>query len=71
MKLAKKPKNDLEFCEKICMLEGEVEMIEDSLEHNKNPFQRKEFQSLLYDKRKQLVKVKNNYNKFIKEHNKI
>ena len=68
MKLVKKPKNDLEFCEKICMLEGEVQMIEDTLEHNKNPFQRKEFQSLLREKRKQLTKANNQYNNFILKH---
>lgn len=49
----KKPKNDFEFCEKICTLEGEIAMIEDELEHNRIPFKRKEYQSLLYEKRKQ------------------
>lgn len=62
----KKPKNDYEFCEKICTLEGEIAMIEDELKHNKHPFQRKEHQSLLYEKRKQLSKTLEKYNKFIK-----
>lgn len=64
----KKPKNDFEFCEKICTLEGEIAMIEDELEHNRTPFKRKEYQSLLYEKRKQLTKVTNQYNNFILKH---
>ena len=67
--MTKKPKNDKEFCEKICMLEGEVEMIEEELLHNRNPFQRQEYQSLLREKKKQLTKANNQYNMYIYEHN--
>lgn len=44
-------------------------MIEDELEHNRIPFKRKEYQSLLYEKRKQLTKATNQYNNFILKHN--
>jgi len=41
------PQNDFEYWEKINTLESEVEMIENSLLTNRNPFERKKQQSLL------------------------
>jgi len=63
------PQNDFEYWEKINTLESEVEMIENSLLTNRNPFERKKQQSLLYEKRKQLTKAKTKYEKFIQHNN--
>ena len=47
-----------DICEAICDLEGYEEHLETILQKNRNPFERKNYQSELYETRKKLVKLR-------------
>lgn len=47
-----------DICEAICELEGYEEHLENVLQRNRNPFERKNQQSELYETKKKLVKLR-------------
>lgn len=47
-----------DICDAICELEGYEEHLETALLKNKNPFERKNQQSELYETRKKLLKLR-------------